>query len=387
MSHIVILGAGVVGLTIALESHKRGFKPVIIARDLPQDSDSTGFASPWAGCLWHPFDHEGTTLGSQCDKETFLKLGELSKEIPDLLKRIDVVDLSKDPLNANEMWYNELVGGMREVAASSSKPLPGDFAHGLEWSTYIWDAPRYIRYLGEQVKSKHIPIFKKRLSSLDEAYDLAALESTFAHMDHVDLVINAMGLGSRSLLGVEDPQVYPAKGQTVLVKAPGVERCYMDIGSSFIPGPDDEPYPTIYIVPRPGTSGEVILGGTFLPNDYTPFPDPAQARRILQSAIKIEPKLVKSSSANKNPTWEDIEVISHNVGLRPCREGGPRIELEHRVLGQGWLGPRVHERLVGKKVGVVHAYGFGPAGYQQSLAAARRALDLAEDFCQSRKTH
>ena len=125
--------------------------------------------------------------------------------------------------------------------------------------------------------------------------------------------------------------------------------------------PCAEPYPTTYIVPRPGTTGEVILGGTFIKHDYTTHPDPAIAKRILESAIKIEP-LLAPKTAGRQGSWEDIEILSHNAGLRPCRNGGPRIELEHRVLGQAGLGPRVAGGLSGKKVGVVHVYGFGPAG-------------------------
>ena len=45
---VVILGSGVIGLSIAAELVNRGLKPAIVARDLPEDSNSTGFASPWA---------------------------------------------------------------------------------------------------------------------------------------------------------------------------------------------------------------------------------------------------------------------------------------------------------------------------------------------------
>jgi len=45
---VVILGAGVIGLSIALELENEGWKPAIVARDLPDDTFSTGFASPWA---------------------------------------------------------------------------------------------------------------------------------------------------------------------------------------------------------------------------------------------------------------------------------------------------------------------------------------------------
>ena len=53
--HIVVLGAGVIGLTI---SHVLSFDPAnthkitIIACDMPEDAVSQGWASPWAGANW-----------------------------------------------------------------------------------------------------------------------------------------------------------------------------------------------------------------------------------------------------------------------------------------------------------------------------------------------
>lgn len=48
---VVVLGAGVIGLSIALELQAEGWRVAIAARDLPNDVTSTGFASPWAVCL------------------------------------------------------------------------------------------------------------------------------------------------------------------------------------------------------------------------------------------------------------------------------------------------------------------------------------------------
>ena len=46
---VVILGAGVIGLSIALDLVDAGIdKIAIVAKDLAEDSDSFGFASPWA---------------------------------------------------------------------------------------------------------------------------------------------------------------------------------------------------------------------------------------------------------------------------------------------------------------------------------------------------
>jgi glycine/D-amino acid oxidase-like deaminating enzyme len=50
---LVVLGAGVVGLTIAYlaaSAEDVPFKILVIARDLPEDMDSQAWASPYAVC-------------------------------------------------------------------------------------------------------------------------------------------------------------------------------------------------------------------------------------------------------------------------------------------------------------------------------------------------
>lgn len=52
---VVILGAGVIGLTVAhvLSSQAPNtYNIIIVARDLPGDFDSQAWASPWAGANW-----------------------------------------------------------------------------------------------------------------------------------------------------------------------------------------------------------------------------------------------------------------------------------------------------------------------------------------------
>jgi hypothetical protein len=113
------------------------------------------------------------------------------------------------------------------------------------------------------------------------------------------------------------------------------------------------------MIPRPGPSGHLVLGGTYIKDDYSTLPDLDTAKRILQDCYKLEPLL-----AGKNGMgWEDIEVVAHNVGLRPAREGGARVELETRRVG-GSKGVGVGGKSVrgGREVAVVHAYGFGGTG-------------------------
>lgn len=59
---------------------------------------------------------------------------------------------------------------------------------------------------------------------------------------------------------------------------------------------------------------------------------------------------------------EHLSVIRHAVGLRPMREGGPRVEKEN--IDGVW---------------VVHQYGHGGYGYQASYGSAEVALRLVEE--------
>lgn len=222
--------------------------------------------------------------------------------------------------------------------------LPTGYDHGIGWTAFTLNAPLYLMHIAKQLRSKGVPIIRHRLPALDEAYDLPQIGS-------VDLVINATGLGSRSLIGVEDPKVFPAKGQTILARAPNVKTNYVSRDYAKLPKGE-----SLYIIPRPSPEGHVILGGTFLPNDWSTVPDMDVAERILRTTYQLCPELGGGKG------WENIEVVKHNVGLRPCREGGARIELGNRVIGEGRLLPGRREGR-GRKVAVVHAYGIGPAGF------------------------
>jgi D-amino-acid oxidase len=110
----------------------------------------------------------------------------------------------------------------------------------------------------------------------------------------------------------------------------------------------------------------VILGGTTEKDNYSTLPNMENAERILRETYDLCPELVEESRREKGEGWEGIEVVAHNVGLRPAREGGMRLELEERKIGQGTkegLMPRIGKKGLGREVAVVHAYGIGSAGY------------------------
>jgi D-amino-acid oxidase len=162
-------------------------------------------------------------------------------------------------------------------------------------------APDYLRFLYEKLTDQGVVFVNKRINSLDELYDLSS--------GPCDIVINASGLGARSLIGVEDPLVYPIRGQTVLVKT-DVKVCLMGSIRSSKSATHTHPDESMYIIPRPHWTNEAILGGCFQENNFDPLPDYDLARRILERAHEACPAL----AGPNGQSWKDIEIISHNVG-------------------------------------------------------------------------
>ncbi len=70
-------------------------------------------------------------------------------------------------------------------------------------------------------------------------------------------IVICAGLGARFLGGVEDKDMLPIRGQVVLVRAPWVTEmpCFQTVDGDHS-----------YVIPR--SSGDVVIGGTYLKNDW-----------------------------------------------------------------------------------------------------------------------
>ena len=106
-----------------------------------------------------------------------------------------------------------------------------------------------------------------------------------------------------------------------------------------------------YVIPRTSTPGMVLLGGTFEPNNWDTSISIPTADGILARAKEVMPAL------NEPIT----RIHAHNVGLRPAREGGPRVEAQFiDVPSKDDLIPKLSDVSADtKRRLVVHAYGFG----------------------------
>ena len=102
------------------------------------------------------------------------------------------------------------------------------------------------------------------------------------------------------------------------------------------------------MIPRPGTDGTVLLGGTVQEHNWDTSHNEKISEDIFKRCAALDPRLLDK---------ENIKILSHNVGLRSARTGGPRVEIEAIQIP---LVSRIESQPVANNVlRVVHAYGFG----------------------------
>jgi D-amino-acid oxidase len=120
----VILGAGVVGLTTALELKSRypSSNIIIIAKHVPGD-ESIEYTSPWAGANWSSVAIDNGELESR-DEITYRKLAELADHVPEAgVRRMELRSLFDSDMKeagvlsqgTRKVWFEKLVGGLRMV--------------------------------------------------------------------------------------------------------------------------------------------------------------------------------------------------------------------------------------------------------------------------------
>lgn len=349
-THVVVLGAGVLGLTDAFELRERGYRVTILARDLPQDSFSQTFASPWAGANWCSFATLTDTPAQRRDEITFRKWLKLHTQLPpEVMAMVEFTDISPHKREAKDVWFSKLTPEFEVLPNGDGKG-----AHAVRYKSFTISVPLYTRWLVSELTSSKPTLLDARKAGppvqIRRCSTLTSLSAIRSLVPSCTLIVNATGVGAGDLTDVRDPNVYPIRGQTVLVNVPSFKhpqngaRCVMKLGT-----------PANYVIPR-ARSGQVILGGSFDIRQSSTTPDKVLAETILQKCAELVPEIVPEGK-----TWKEIEVISHNVGLRPAREGGARVELEEK---NGLM--------------VVHSYGIGPAGYQASFGIAKEVADLVD---------
>ena len=270
MGRVVVVGAGVVGLSCAVRLLEAGHRVDVLARDLPLETTSAVAAAIWYPYRALPQDRVARWAGT-----TYAVFDAIADTDPESGVRMlpgTEVFAARQP----DPWWGAAVPSL-----SRQSSLPAGYVDGWTFTTPVVEMPVYLAWLAGRVAELGGTITRLNLRALPAG---------------PDLVVNCSGLGAR-LLG-SDRTVVPVRGQVVYVEQVGLDRWWLD-GSG----------PT-YVVPR---THDIVVGGTDQEGEWSRTPSPESAAEILQRASRLVPEL------------RDARVLRHKVGLRPVR---PAVRLE-----------------------------------------------------------
>ncbi|KAG5357353.1 D-amino-acid oxidase [Yarrowia sp. C11] len=351
---ITILGAGVIGLSTALVLAENGHKVKIVAAHLPDVAGSDGapasYASAWAGAHFRPFPakNNGEKRLAEYTFATQKFMNKLAETRPESsVQIIQGVDWLDEPDQFYQKYQGLCIPEFRVFERNRSAQGTSDdidpfstVPESVNWiaSYKAWsvNAPMYIQWLYRELMFVHGVEFERRhVSSLKELFGNGS-----------SIVVNCSGNGLQ-YDGTQDPLCFPIRGQTLLIRAPKAHR-YNDATITH-QGKDGN---WTFMIPR-GLHGGWILGGTKQIKETDSKPREEDTRAIIERGKRIFPELLSENGS--------FDVKRVNVGLRPAREGGSRVETE-----------RVTEGVV------VHGYGCGGSGYEMSYGMALDISRLVE---------
>ncbi len=279
---VLIVGAGVSGLTTGVRLADCGVRVRIRAERGPEASSSAA-----AGAIWDPIyaNHPSVPVWATRTYDAFVRLeGEGKPGV----RLVDGIEASRVPI-PSPGWALNLPG----YRVCIPDELPPGFASGWRYRAPIIDMPPYLGWLEEHLRSAGTEILATRLESLSEGFADAPI------------VVNCSGVGAREL--VPDPTVEPIRGQLVAIRNPGV--------TEFFAEHTDELAEMTYLLPQ----GDVLLlGGSAEKGESAMVPDLEVAEAIVRRCGDVFPAIAGSA------------VLGHRTGIRPNR---PQIRLEHEPLG------------------------------------------------------
>ncbi|OJD36049.1 d-amino acid oxidase [Diplodia corticola] len=392
--HIVVIGAGVIGLQTAITLLEAGAAVTIIAKHVPGDK-AKDYTSPWAGAQWRTHATAEDKEIQEWDIEsynTWLDMVEKEKSQPSSAPKSGLEKYhsifywtaadSEIPSGPSSAWWAPHMRNFRQLPPSE---LPAGVHAGATYDSLTIDPDFYLPYLLSRARTLGAALIQAALpttptttttptNNLPHALTTAArlLPAFHPALPQISAFVLATGIASARL--VPDPAVHPIRGQTVLVR--GLPRALTTVWR-----PDGS---LSYVIPR-ATSGATVLGGTKQAGDWRADADAATTAEVVGRCGGLAPELLVGEvmpvplgeeggkkgegKGEGNGGARGFEVLGVNVGFRPGRTGGPRVEVEVVELDEG-LGP----------VPCCHEYGHAGAGYQNSFGSARKVVRLLEGY-------
>ena len=309
-SDALVVGAGVTGLTTAVRLAEAGLSVQVRAERPPLATTSAV-----AGASWGPYmiTDPRALHWSEQTRLTLEKIAEDARSGVRLLRGLEAAPFPLDP----PAW----VCNLGDFERCSPDELPSGYISGWRYTSPLVDMPRYLAYLTHRLAAAGVSIELGAVSSFKELAGTARV------------LVNCTGLGSRYL--VPDDQVFPTRGQLVIVDNPGIDTFFQDWS---------EHEDLTYFLPH---ENHVVLGGNAIPRSESLAPDHATAIAIVERCAAVEP-LLRGATIRK--------IL---VGLRPSR---PSVRIGRDLMD-------------GEPI--IHNYGHGGSGLALSWGCADEVLSLS----------
>jgi D-amino-acid oxidase len=352
---ILVIGAGVSGLTTALCLRRRGFEVTVIA-----ESFAPQVTSVVAGALWewppavcgHHHDEISLARSKEWCLTSYRAFVELAKDAatgaflrPVVFYFKHRVEDSPRDLGKMDELKDHVLGFSHDAALIDR--------HGVNRDTGVQDAythlapmvdtDAYMAWLLAKVRAAGCRLLQARVSG-----SLIEQEDEILRAHGADAIVNGSGLGARELAG--DP-MYPLRGALVRVINDGVSMPYLDTAHCVSHDLANEEQDMVFIVPR--GRDRIVLGGLTEADEWSldvGLHNYEPVREMYRRCIEFLPSLAQAR-------LDPVEPV--RAGLRPLRRQNVRLERE--------AGTRI-----------LHNYGHGGSGVTFSWGCAQEVADRVE---------
>ncbi|MCH9728550.1 MAG: FAD-binding oxidoreductase [Actinomycetia bacterium] len=351
---VLVIGAGVSGLTTALVLARRGWHVNVLADAFGADTVTTV-----AGAVW---EFPPSVCGRHHDQDVLARSEDWAMTSYHRFAQLAANPHTGVSLRPAVFYFRQRVEdnpGELEKMRKVEQRVPGFLhdpalvaAHGVNPDTGVIDAysylaatvdtDRYLAWLSQQAHAAGVTITHRAVSG-----PLVAQEQELRAEFSAEVIVNCTGLGSVELCG--DTSMDPHRGALIRVLNDGTTMPPITAVHAVANDTTTAAQNMIFIVPR--GEDRLLIGGLVEPGrwgtDLTA--DDRAIRDMLARAVEFLPILREAQPDPTDPL---------RVGLRPFRTAGVRVEAQP--------GTRI-----------VHNYGHGGAGVTLSWGCAGQVADIA----------
>lgn len=351
-TRILVIGAGVSGITTAHVLTSRGYEATILA-----DKDACDTPSVIAGALW---EWQPAVCGHHRDEKSLERSKGWCVSAYRTFQDIATQPHSGVSMRRSNFYFFEPVDSCAKEREKKIELQPhvDAFRHdraiiaenGVNPDMGLVDAYShlapvietsiYMEYLRDELMRRGCRFVRRRLDG-----ELGEISDDLLREFNASWIVNCAGLGARELA---PDNMFPLRGALVRMINDGLSMPKVLDAHCISHNDDATGQNMVYLVPR--GRDRLLLGGIAQPNEWDTDVDLDNCEAIRDIVARCRRFMPSLRSGRLDPT-------PVRVGLRPSRPSNVRLEMDE-----------VHP--------IVHNYGHGGSGFSLSWGCAREVADL-----------